>query len=98
MAVIHKVFSLWQELEEERRQRGAAVSAKKKMEGEFAELEASIENANKQKDDAQKQFKKIQVCTDLAYLAGLMKTLWFSITFVILTITHISLFIVLTGV
>lgn len=47
-------------MEEERRQKTAAVGAKKKIESEFADMEASVENAQKMKEDAQKQYRKMQ--------------------------------------
>jgi len=50
------------ELEEERRQRSAAVSARKKLEGDFKSLESQVDTANKLKEDAVKQLKKVQVC------------------------------------
>ena len=49
------------ELEEERKQRSAAVAAKKKLEGEFESMDEQIEGASKAKDDALKQLKKAQV-------------------------------------
>ena len=49
------------ELEDERRQRSAAVSARKKMEGDLKSLESQVDTANKLKEDALKQFKKNQV-------------------------------------
>jgi len=49
------------ELEEERRQRAAATAARKKLEGEFKDMEAAVENASRGKEEALKQLKKIQV-------------------------------------
>jgi len=49
------------ELEDERKQRSAAVAARKKMELDLKELEAAIDMANKNRDDALKQLKKLQV-------------------------------------
>jgi len=49
------------ELEEERRQRSAAISARKKLEGDFKSLESQVDAANKMKEDALKQLKKTQV-------------------------------------
>jgi len=49
------------ELEEERRQRSAAVGARKKLEGDIKSLESQVDTANKLKEDALKQLKKIQV-------------------------------------
>ena len=47
-------------MEEERRQKTAAIGAKKKIESEYADMEAAVENANKMKEDAQNRYKKIQ--------------------------------------
>ena len=49
------------ELEDERRQRSLALSSKKKLELDLAELEAQIDMANKGRDEALKQLKKHQV-------------------------------------
>lgn len=49
------------ELEDERRQRHQALSAKKKLEMDFGELELHIDSANKGRDEALKQLKKLQV-------------------------------------
>ncbi|XP_065181021.1 myosin-10-like isoform X2 [Sycon ciliatum] len=46
------------ELEEERKAKSGAVSARKKQEGELRELEQAIDHANKAKDDALRQMKK----------------------------------------
>jgi len=51
------------DLEEERRQRSAAISARKKLEGDLKSLESQVDAANKMKEDALKQLKKIQVCS-----------------------------------
>jgi len=49
------------ELEEERRQRSAAIGARKKLEGDLKSLESQVDTANKLKEDALKQLKKMQV-------------------------------------
>lgn len=49
------------ELEDERKQRSVAVAARKKMELDLKELEAAIDMANKNRDEALKQLKKLQV-------------------------------------
>jgi myosin protein heavy chain len=49
------------ELEEERKTRATAVSARKKLEGEFKDMEQQVDTANKIKEDAVKQLRKIQV-------------------------------------
>lgn len=59
--VVIQLRELEAELEEERRQRSAAVSARKKMEGDLKSLESQVDTANKLKEDAIKQLKKIQV-------------------------------------
>ena len=51
------------ELEDERKQRSAAVAARKKLELDLKELEAAIDMANKNRDEALKQLKKLQVST-----------------------------------
>lgn len=49
------------ELEEERRQRSQALSGKKKLESELLEMDSKIDGANKNRDEALKQLKKLQV-------------------------------------
>jgi myosin heavy chain 9/10/11/14 len=53
------------ELEEERKQRTLAVNARKKIEGDFKSMEQQVDTANKIKEDALKQLKKIQVGLDI---------------------------------
>ncbi|CAB1344647.1 unnamed protein product, partial [Coregonus sp. 'balchen'] len=48
------------ELEDERRQKALAMAAKKKLEVDLGELEAAISMANKGRDEAFKQLKKLQ--------------------------------------
>lgn len=49
------------ELEDERRQRAQALSSRKKLEMDLVQLEAQIDAANKGRDEALKQLKKLQV-------------------------------------
>ena len=49
------------ELEDERKQRSVAMAARKKLELDLKELEAAIDMANKGRDEALKQLKKLQV-------------------------------------
>ena len=49
------------ELEDERKQRMAAVNAKKKIEGDYKDMEAQLEMALKVKEDTLKQLRKLQV-------------------------------------
>lgn len=49
------------ELEDERRQRAQALSSRKKLEQDLAALEAQIDAANKGREEAIKQLKKLQV-------------------------------------
>ncbi len=49
------------ELEDERKQRALAVAAKKKLEMDLKDVEAQIEAANKARDEAIKQLRKLQV-------------------------------------
>lgn len=53
------------ELEDERKQRSAAVASRKKLELDLKELEAGIDMANKNRDEALKQLKKLQVSRSL---------------------------------
>lgn len=58
---IFKVRDLESELEEERKQRTAAISARKKVEGDLKDIEQQLEHVNKVKEDALRQLKKLQV-------------------------------------
>lgn len=49
------------ELEDERKQRSTAVAGRKKLELDLKELEVGIDMANKNRDEALKQLKKLQV-------------------------------------
>uniref|UniRef100_A0A8D0EBA9 Myosin heavy chain 10 n=1 Tax=Salvator merianae TaxID=96440 RepID=A0A8D0EBA9_SALMN len=60
--LVKQVRELEAELEDERKQRALAVASKKKMEADLKELEAQIEAANKGRDEAIKQLRKLQVC------------------------------------
>ena len=51
------------ELEDERKQRTLSVAAKKKLEMDLSELEGQIEAANKGREEAIKQLRKLQVHT-----------------------------------
>ena len=48
------------QLEEEKKQKNSAVSARKKMESEISELEGQLESESKGRDDAVKQYRKVQ--------------------------------------
>lgn len=65
---IHQVREMEMELEDERKQRSGAVAARKKLELDLKELEAGIDMANKNRDEALKQLKKLQVSQLLRYL------------------------------
>lgn len=56
-----KVREMEMELEDERKQRALAMAARKKMELDLKDLEAAIDQANKSRDEALKQLKKVQV-------------------------------------
>ncbi|XP_041789381.1 myosin-9-like [Chelmon rostratus] len=58
--LVKQVREMEIELEEERRQRSQALSAKKKLEIDLTELEIQIDAANKGRDEALKQLKKLQ--------------------------------------
>lgn len=47
------------ELEDERKQRAMAVNSRNKLQGDLAGLEQQVEMANKVKDDALKQYKRV---------------------------------------
>lgn len=49
------------ELEDERKQRALAAAAKKKLETDMKDLEGQIETANKGREEAIKQLRKLQV-------------------------------------
>lgn len=49
------------ELEDERKQRSMAVAARKKLEMDLKDLEVQIDSANKNRDEAIKQLRKLQV-------------------------------------
>ena len=49
------------ELEEERKQRTTAVNARKKLEGDLKGMQDQVDNANKMKEDAIKQLRRLQV-------------------------------------
>lgn len=49
------------ELEDERKQRAAALSVRKKLEADLKDMEQQLEINNKLKEDAVKQLKKLQV-------------------------------------
>lgn len=58
------------ELEDERKQRSAAVAGRKKLELDLKELESAIDMANKNRDEALKQLKKLQVsATGLLFIS-----------------------------
>lgn len=66
------------ELEDERKQRSAAVAGRKKLELDLKELEAGIDMANKNRDEALKQLKKLQVSQ---FFGKCMYNLKFAATF-----------------
>ncbi|KAF7220614.1 transcript variant X1 [Nothobranchius furzeri] len=59
-ALVKQVREMEMELEDEKKQRGAAVAARKKLELDLKELEAGIDMANKNRDEALRQLKKLQ--------------------------------------
>lgn len=61
VAFLVQVREMETELEDERKQRTLAVAAKKKLEMDLNELEGQIEAANKGRDEAIKQLRKLQV-------------------------------------
>ncbi|KAG7303055.1 hypothetical protein JYU34_013074 [Plutella xylostella] len=59
--IVKQLRDLEAELEEERKQRAAAVALRKKMEAELKDDEQALHLANKVKEDALKQVKKLQL-------------------------------------
>ncbi|XP_037328239.1 myosin-9-like isoform X1 [Pungitius pungitius] len=58
--LVKQVREMEVDLEDERKQRSQALSAKKKLELDLGELDVQIEAANKGRDEALKQLKKLQ--------------------------------------
>ncbi|XP_033630199.1 myosin-10-like isoform X2 [Asterias rubens] len=58
--LIRQLREMEAELEEERKQRGAAVNAKKKFEMDMKDLEGQVEAAAKVKEDSIRQVRKLQ--------------------------------------
>lgn len=58
---VFKVHELETELEDERKQRTLAAAAKKKLEVDLKDLEGQVDFANKGRDEAIKQLRKLQV-------------------------------------
>jgi myosin protein heavy chain len=56
------------ELEDERKQRAAALSVRKKLEADLKDMEQQLEINNKLKEDALKQLKKLQVSSEFRLL------------------------------
>ncbi|XP_062263423.1 myosin-9-like isoform X1 [Platichthys flesus] len=59
-SLVKQVREMEMELEDERKQRSAAVASRKKLELDMKELEGGIDMANKNRDEALKQLKKLQ--------------------------------------
>uniref|UniRef100_A0A673B8K2 Myosin-10-like n=1 Tax=Sphaeramia orbicularis TaxID=375764 RepID=A0A673B8K2_9TELE len=59
-ALVKQVREMEAELEDERKQRGLAVAAKKKLEMDLKDVEGQIEGATKARDEAIKQLRKLQ--------------------------------------
>lgn len=57
---LRQVRDLESELEDERKQRSAAMAARKKLEADYNELQVQAENGNKQREDMVKQNKRLQ--------------------------------------
>lgn len=58
---MRQVRDLECELEDERKQRSAALTARKKIEADFNELQLQMDNGNKQREDLVKQNKRLQL-------------------------------------
>lgn len=64
VGLLIQVREMEAELEDERKQRALSVAGKKKLEMDLNELEGQIESANKGRDEAVKQLRKLQVLKD----------------------------------
>lgn len=58
---VPQVREMEAELEDERKQRSIAMAARKKLEMDLKDLEAHIDTANKNREEAIKQLRKLQV-------------------------------------
>ncbi|XP_076377970.1 myosin heavy chain 10 isoform X1 [Megalopta genalis] len=58
--LVKQLRDLEAELEDERKQRAAAIAQRKKMEADYKDIEQQLEMHNKVKEDALKQLKKLQ--------------------------------------
>ncbi|KAI0207651.1 hypothetical protein LSAT2_007632 [Lamellibrachia satsuma] len=58
--LIRQLREMEGELEEERKQRSAAVNARKKLEGDLKNMEQAVEMASKVKEDSVKQLRRLQ--------------------------------------
>lgn len=61
--LLRQIRELESEAEDERKQRGAAVNARKKLEADLSESAQQLEFERKTKEETNKQTKKMQVCT-----------------------------------
>lgn len=57
-------------LEEEKTQRAQALTVKKQLETELQEAEAQVETANRSREEAVRQMKRLQVCLIEMYAAA----------------------------
>lgn len=58
---MRQVRDLESELEDERKQRSAALTARKKIEADFNELQLQMDHSNKQREELVKQSKRLQL-------------------------------------
>lgn len=54
-------------LEEEKTQRAQALTVKKQLETELQEAEAQVEAANRGREEALRQMKRLQVCQSIHF-------------------------------
>lgn len=54
-------------LEEEKTQRAQALTVKKQLETELQEAEAQVEAANRGREEALRQMKRLQVCQSINF-------------------------------
>lgn len=58
--LLRQLREMESELEEEKKQRSAAINGKKKLEGDLKEMQGQVDMANKVKEDSVKQLRKLQ--------------------------------------
>ena len=61
LSVVNQLREMEAELEEERKQRTMANNARKKLEGDFKNMQEQVDSANKIKEEAVGKLRRLQV-------------------------------------